>query len=66
MWFQEIWWILLSTKNINFESVLLVKKNENRKTIIEIESTLLVTKRMNQLKPNMYCNDSNYTYLYKI
>ena len=44
MWFQEIWWILLSTKNINFDSVLLVKKNENRKTIIEFESILLVTR----------------------
>ena len=53
-------------KNIKFESVLLVKKNENLKTIIQFESILLVTKRINQLKPNTYCKDSNYTYLYKI
>ena len=43
MWFQEIWCILLSTKNIKFESVLLVKKNENWKTIIEFESTCYET-----------------------
>ena len=43
MWFQEIWCILLSTKNMKFESVLLVKKNENWKTIIEFESTCYET-----------------------